>query len=248
LTPHIGQVGSVGARPRLGGGGLRPGAQHRTPVQDLDQIGQATDPPNRDPSNQLRLCHLPGRYDGRPETDFAGGQQRGQHAADFAHSPIQAQFADQHAGRRNATRHHVAGRQDRSDDRQVIVRAGLRQACGSQIDGQQLIRPGQTSTGHCRPAAVPRLVERGIRQAHQHCAGQPTADRGLDLDQRALHPQQRHRPGACGAHATPRTCLISGAEPGSLRMPTASTRRLEIARPLARRQLVASWRSRCRLA
>ena len=75
--------------------------------------------------------------------------------------------------------------------------------------------------------AVGRLRARGIRHPPDREVRQPLGDVRLDVDDGAVEPGQRHRPGApepLGHDPTPTTWRSTAGRPGRQRMPTTSTR------------------------
>ena len=142
LPPHVGEVwtgssGSGGAHSHVQVGL----AQHRAPVQHLDQVVETGHSPDGDAADQLGLPDLRGRHDRGADAGLTGSEQRRQNATNLSNAPVETHFTDQHAGGRDAARHRAGSRQHCGNDGQIVMRAGLWQTGGGQVDGQQLRRP-----------------------------------------------------------------------------------------------------------
>ena len=117
--------------------------------------------------------------------------------------PVERQFAKRHGLGRHVARHHVQRRQERERDRQVEMRALLRQVGAREVDGDPPRGQRDRERRHGRPHPFPRLGNRLVGQAHDGEGRQPGGHRALDFHQPRLDPLKCDREGAPGHVPSP---------------------------------------------
>ena len=190
----------------------RLGVRHRLVLEHGDQLGERGDPEHLDAVDELGFPGLAIGHDHSPEPGLRGRQGRRQDAADGPDASVQTQLSEQHGVAQLDGLHHVGRRQHRGDDGEVVAAPLLRQGRRREVDRQQRVRPALLAAVHRRLAAVPRLVERGVRQSDQDRARQPGAGVGFHLHDPAVEADQSHRVRARETHWSPIpvTCTSTG--------------------------------------
>jgi hypothetical protein len=229
VADHIGEVGRVLGRP-----GLRRD-EHRVerdrvevaPVPDhgVEERHHGDHP---DAGHESRLIGVAGRHHRRGEAGPCGGDHGGEHARDRADPSVEAELAQVHhpVDRR---RLHGAGRGQHGEcDAQVEARAVLGQRRGREIDGDLVVRERAPGVRRSGPDPVLRLAEGRIRKTDEDERREIRRDVRLDLDDRAVQPEQGDRVGARDRHQNTRLrCSMTTAPKAGATMATASMRTRE---------------------
>ena len=127
---------------------------------------------------------------------LGGGERRRKRADDRDQRPVERELAE-----RDLRRHLVAGQdvhrgEDRERDRQVEVRALLRQVGRREVDGDPLRGKREAHRGHRGAHPLLGLGDRLVGQADEVEGGQAGGDRALHLDEPRLDALECHRVGA----------------------------------------------------
>ena len=259
LPGHVGQVQvrlrdrgpgrAAGSRVRVHAG--RPGVLvrlgQRVATQQREHLAQGRDREHVEVRHQTGLGGVRGRDQRTGPARPDGPEQRGQHAADRADPAVQAELAEHDRVPARRQVQPSGGAQHGQGDREVEVRAALRQCRGAQSDGDPPVRPPLTGVDDGRPDAVAALGQRRVRQPDEHEGRQPVAQVRLDLDDPAVDPDDGGRPAAGQRHQrTPRRWSTLAAPRSPRSTATTSTRTAGTRRPAAASQRAA--RRRCRAA
>ena len=198
--------------------------QYRTAVQDLDDITEMADRPDRHPLHQPGLGILAGRHHGTFEPCLASRQQCREYPTHWSYPPVKPQFPHENRRPEQGLRDLSIRSQGRSGNGEIEVSSGLRQASGGEVDRQDVARPGHAGGTNRSPTPIPSLVQGHVRKADEYRTRQARRYGRLHLDQAAFQPHQGNRPCACPGHWMPRTCVIVGCSPGRTMTPMASIR------------------------
>ena len=158
------------------------------------QIGEAGDRQDLQPTNQRRLARVVHRDDHPPQAARPRQRRHRQDPVDVAHRPIQAQFADDQRLRqqfRDPAPHLAGGDQDPERDRQVVGRAGLADVGRREIDRHPPVREPRPGVPQRRAHPLLRLLDRRVGQPHDRQPRLALPDIDLDLHQQPIEPDRR---------------------------------------------------------
>ncbi len=207
-----GDVGEVGQRRGVVGRLGHRVVGDRLAAQQGEQLAQRGDPDGVDAGQQAGLGEVGPRHDDPLHPGPGRDQDGRQHPADRADLTVEAELAEQHDAVERRRRQHPGRGEHGRRQGQVEAAAALGQRRRRQPEGDALGRPllAGVDDGGAHPVAG--LAEGGVGHAGDGQAGQALREVGLDLDQRAVEPDERDRPGAGERHQNaPRRCTSSGA-------------------------------------
>ena len=141
--------------------------------------------------HQRRLVGVPGRDHDRVETRLGGGQHGRQDAVDRPEPPVEPEFAQMHDPIHRHRVDHPVGGERRHSDAEIEGGAVFRQRGGRQIHGEFATREIASGVRDGRAHPVLRLAQRRVGQTDDDESRQLAGDVRLDLDEGAVHSEQR---------------------------------------------------------
>ena len=178
--------------------GLGP-VQRAAVDQEVDCLGERGGAVDLQPGDQRGLGQRRDGHDDAAHPGGPGGEQARQHPADGPQPAVEGELPEQDGPVERLLRQGTAGSEDPAGQGEVEPRAGLAQRRRREGEHDPLVGPRVSGVDHGGADPVARLVQRRVGQTDQVDPGEPAADGGLDLDDRAVDTLQRDRPGPCQA-------------------------------------------------
>ena len=155
--------------------------QDRLPLEMREQRQEVGRPEHLDASGPRCFGSLRRRAD-QSALDAARVNRGEQHAGRRRHPPVEPELADDDIARQRLGIDHPHRAQQCERDRQVVVRAFLRQVGGRQVHRDHLRRQRQADRGDRRAHALAALADRLVGQADDDEARHAGRDLALHLD------------------------------------------------------------------